>query len=86
MNLLSYTTATYNSAVMCFAQGMQTNYVNLALKKPTWQSSLYGTYTSNLAVDGNKNAYLSWNSCSHTGVNVTNRGDVYGELFSLKMV
>jgi F5/8 type C domain len=54
---------------MCFAQGMQTSYVNIALKKPTWQSSLYRSYwTSNLAVDGNKNATAVANSCAHMNI------------------
>jgi F5/8 type C domain len=64
-----------NCDVMCFAQGMQTSYVNVALKKLTWQSSNYTSLTnvdwgSERAVDGNKNTNIFENSCSHT--NMTN--------------
>jgi hypothetical protein len=81
---------------------MQTSYVNIALNKPTWQSSVYAGLTSELAVDGNKNTSLNGNSCAHTnktdtvswwavdlgmlthviGVNLTNRAEGCGGLFS----
>ena len=41
---------------------------NLALRKPTWQSSTWshGLYTSDKAVDGNKNVNMQNMGCSHT--------------------
>jgi len=43
--------------------------VNLALRKPTVQSSTFEKHTSNLAVDGNPNADHFKQSCSHTANN-----------------
>lgn len=41
--------------------------VDIALFKPTVQSSTFSTYTASLAVDGNTDAnFYGGNSCSHT--------------------
>ena len=53
---------------------MQTSYVNIALNKTTWQSSVYKDWTgwtSDLAVDGNKNTDMEANYCAHTDVTNT---------------
>jgi hypothetical protein len=74
---------------------MQTSYVNIALNKPTWQSSVLYGLTSDLAVDGDMNNMahtdktdtVSWwavdlGTLTHVfGVNLTNRKYSSGELF-----
>ena len=42
---------------------------NLALRKPTWQSSDLAANISQRAVDDNKNTYFDGNSCTHTAEN-----------------
>jgi F5/8 type C domain len=55
---------------------MQTSYVNVALNKPTWQSSTFPSWTnvdwgSERAVDGNTSTNIFENSCAHTDVTNT---------------
>ena len=40
--------------------------VNIAVNKPTFQSSTYEASVSSRAVDGNRNTDFSGGSCSHT--------------------
>ena len=46
--------------------------LNIATGRPTWQTSTYGPFTSDKAVDGNRATYMSTldqdapNSCIHT--------------------
>ena len=48
------------------------DYVNIALRQPTWQSSTFNAaWTSDKAVDGNKDTKILDQHCSHTaGVEV----------------
>jgi F5/8 type C domain len=46
-----------------------TSSVNIALRQPTWQSTTYQSYTSDKAVDGNKDTNFVDGFCSHTGDN-----------------
>jgi hypothetical protein len=46
-----------------------TNSVNLALGQPTWQSTTLEAFTSDEAVDGNKDPNFGQGSCSHTALN-----------------
>ena len=42
--------------------------VNLALRQPTWQSSISGSRTSDKAVDGNKDTTATYGVCAVTDV------------------
>ena len=53
-----------NCVAFAFAAGDQPR--NLALKKPTKMSSTHSRYTSDKAVDGNKNVRMSYLHCIHT--------------------
>jgi F5/8 type C domain len=45
--------------------------VNLALRQPTWQSSTHQTFTSDKAVDGNKNTVFYDGYCSATDIDAS---------------
>ena len=46
--------------------------VNLALGRPTWQSSNFMSYNSSLAVDGNADSNFHRGSCMHTSTDDNN--------------
>ena len=45
---------------------------NIALDKNSWQTSVYGTYKSSYANDGNFDVNLNKNSCSMMGYKIRN--------------
>ena len=59
--------------------------MNIALRQPTWQSSTIATFTSDKAVDGNKDTVFENGYCSSTedaspwlAVDLGKPTDVYG--------
>ena len=44
--------------------------INLALGRPTWQSSTHRSWPSSKAVDGNRNPDVNAGSCMHTDGNI----------------
>ena len=61
---LIYLLGTINCVALSFVA--KASPTNLALRKPTQMSSTHGRYTSDKAVDGNKNVHMSSLHCSHT--------------------